>query len=133
MRNNVLSQALGRLFAVAENYPQLRASEGFVRLQDELSDIEEKIAVPRQVYNRNVPDVQQPHRRLPKRPGSQDIRLPRIGVLRRGRRRASGSAREFQPREGDDAAAGGSAGWLARGALCRTRPADSCLQPHRRQ
>ncbi len=54
--NNVLSQALGRLFAVAENYPQLRASEGFVRLQDELSDIEEKIAFARQFYNRNVLD-----------------------------------------------------------------------------
>jgi LemA protein len=54
--NNVLSQALGRLFAVAENYPQLRASEGFVRLQDELSDIEEKIAYARQFYNRNVLD-----------------------------------------------------------------------------
>jgi LemA protein len=54
--NNVLSQALGRLFAVAENYPQLRASEGFVRLQDELSDIEKKIAYARQFYNRNVLD-----------------------------------------------------------------------------
>jgi LemA protein len=54
--NNALTQALGRLFAVAENYPQLRASENFMALQKELSDIEEKIAYARQFYNRNVLD-----------------------------------------------------------------------------
>ena len=54
--NNMLTQALGRLFAVAENYPQLRASENFMDLQNELSDIEEKIAFARQFYNRNVAD-----------------------------------------------------------------------------
>jgi len=54
--NNMLSQALGRLFAVAEAYPQLRASENFMDLQNELSDIEEKIAFARQFYNRNVTD-----------------------------------------------------------------------------
>jgi LemA protein len=43
--------ALGRLFAVAEAYPQLRASENFRRLQDELTDTEDKIAAARRYYN----------------------------------------------------------------------------------
>jgi LemA protein len=54
--NNQLTQALRSLFAVAENYPELRASENFMALQRELSDIEEKIAYARQFYNRNVTD-----------------------------------------------------------------------------
>jgi LemA protein len=54
--NNMVTQALSHLFAVAENYPQLRASENFMNLQNELSDIEEKIAFARQFYNRNVSD-----------------------------------------------------------------------------
>jgi LemA protein len=54
--NNQLSQALRSLFAVAEAYPQLRASENFMALQNELTDIEEKIAYARQFYNRNVTD-----------------------------------------------------------------------------
>jgi len=51
---NVLTQALGRLFAVAENYPQLRATENFQQLQGQLSDTEQKIAISRQVYNDTV-------------------------------------------------------------------------------
>jgi LemA protein len=54
--NNQLTQALRSLFAVAENYPELRASENFMALQRELSDIEEKVAYSRQFYNRNVTD-----------------------------------------------------------------------------
>jgi LemA protein len=54
--NNQLTQALRSLFAVAEAYPQLRASENFMALQAELTDIEEKIAYARQFYNRNVTD-----------------------------------------------------------------------------
>lgn len=54
--NNMLTQTLRTLFAVAENYPQLRATENFQELQRELSDIEEKIAYARQFYNRNVLD-----------------------------------------------------------------------------
>ena len=54
--DNVLTGALRSLFAVAENYPQLRANENFLALQRELSDIEEKIAFARQFYNRNVMD-----------------------------------------------------------------------------
>src|SRR6266487_4875521 len=48
---NVLTQALGRLFAVAENYPQLRATENFQQLQSELTDTEDKIAAARRYYN----------------------------------------------------------------------------------
>ncbi len=51
---NVLTQALGRLFAVAENYPQLRATENFQQLQAQLSETEQNIAISRQVYNDTV-------------------------------------------------------------------------------
>ena len=54
--NNMLTGALRHLFAVAENYPQLQAAEGFRQLQTELSDIEVKIAFSRQFYNTNVLD-----------------------------------------------------------------------------
>jgi len=45
------NHVLGRLFAVAEAYPQLRASENFQRLQEELTDTEDKIAAARRYYN----------------------------------------------------------------------------------
>ena len=48
---NFLTAALGRLFAVAEDYPELRATENFQQLQAQLEDTEQKIAVSRQVYN----------------------------------------------------------------------------------
>ena len=54
--NMELSLVLGRLLAVAENYPQLRASENFKELQQELFDIEEKIAYARHFYNRITQD-----------------------------------------------------------------------------
>ena len=46
-----LTNALKSLFAVAENYPQLRASENFQKLQDELTDTEDKIQAARRFYN----------------------------------------------------------------------------------
>jgi LemA protein len=49
-----LSAALGRLFAVAEAYPDLKANQNFLSLQSELSDIENKIAYSRQFYNDTV-------------------------------------------------------------------------------
>ena len=52
--NNFLTQTLRSLFAVAEAYPELKANQNFLDLQNELSDIEEKIAYARQFYNRNV-------------------------------------------------------------------------------
>jgi len=54
--NNFLSDTLKSLFAVAENYPNLKASENFMGLQEELSDTENKIAYARQFYNSNVMD-----------------------------------------------------------------------------
>src|SRR3990167_7269439 len=49
--NNMLTGALKSLFAVAEAYPELKAQEGFINLQKELSDTEYKIAYSRQFYN----------------------------------------------------------------------------------
>jgi len=54
--NNMLSSTLKTLFAVAENYPQLKANENFMRLQEELSATENKIAFARQFYNDVVMD-----------------------------------------------------------------------------
>ena len=48
---NMLSGALKSLFAVAEAYPQLQASQNFMQLQNEMSDLESKIAFARQFYN----------------------------------------------------------------------------------
>ena len=50
----ILGQALGRLFAVAEAYPELKANESFLDLQGQLRDTEDKIAISRQVYNDTV-------------------------------------------------------------------------------
>ncbi len=50
----MISQALKRLFAVAEAYPQLRATENFQQLQSELTATEDKIAYARQFYNDTV-------------------------------------------------------------------------------
>jgi LemA protein len=52
--NEMLSAALGRLFAVAEAYPQLKASENFLRLQEDLTDTEDKISAARRYYNSTV-------------------------------------------------------------------------------
>jgi LemA protein len=50
----LVGQALGRLFALAEAYPQLRATENFQQLQAELANIEDQIAAARRIYNGNV-------------------------------------------------------------------------------
>jgi LemA protein len=51
---NMVTQAIGRLFAVAEQYPELRATENFQDLQAQLSETEGKIAISRQVFNDTV-------------------------------------------------------------------------------
>ncbi len=53
---NMLTSTLKTLFAVAENYPELKANENFMQLQDELSDTENKISSSRRFYNGNVRD-----------------------------------------------------------------------------
>lgn len=55
--DNMLTGALKSLFAVAESYPDLKASENFRQLQEELSDTETKVAASRQFYNTNVLDL----------------------------------------------------------------------------
>jgi LemA protein len=52
--DGMLNQALGRLFAVAEAYPNLKAQENFKLLQEQLEGIENKIAYSRQFYNQSV-------------------------------------------------------------------------------
>ena len=54
--NHQLDGALGRLLAVVENYPQLRSSENYLRLQDELAGTENRIAVERKRYNDALQD-----------------------------------------------------------------------------
>ncbi|MFH1172946.1 MAG: LemA family protein [bacterium] len=53
---NMLASTLKTLFAVAENYPDLKATQNFLQLQDELSDTENKIQAARRFYNGNVRD-----------------------------------------------------------------------------
>lgn len=54
--NNKLADTLKTLFAVSENYPNLKANENFLSLQEELTDTENKIAYARQFYNSTVMD-----------------------------------------------------------------------------
>src|SRR6202045_3704653 len=54
--NGQLDGALGRLLAIVENYPQLKSSENFLRLQDELAGTENRIAVERKRYNDAIQD-----------------------------------------------------------------------------
>ena len=62
---NEQSAALGRLLVVVENYPQLRSSESFNRLMDELSGTENRIAVERMRYNERVQDYNTSRRQFP--------------------------------------------------------------------
>jgi LemA protein len=57
--NNILTESLKSVFAIAENYPDLKASSNFNSLQSELSDIESKISYARQFYNNNVSSYNQ--------------------------------------------------------------------------
>jgi len=56
-KENMLSESLKSLFAVAESYPDLKASANFVELQRELTDTEDKIQAARRFYNGNVRDL----------------------------------------------------------------------------
>jgi LemA protein len=62
---NEQSAALGRLLVVVENYPQLRSSESFNRLMDELSGTENRIAVERMRYNERVQEYNVARRQFP--------------------------------------------------------------------
>ena len=60
-----LNGALGRLLAISENYPQLKSNENFLRLQDELSGTENRVAVARTDYNNAVNEYNTYIRRFP--------------------------------------------------------------------
>jgi LemA protein len=62
---NQQTSALGRLLAVVENYPQLRANEQFNRLMDELSGTENRIAVERMRYNERIQEYNTARRQFP--------------------------------------------------------------------
>jgi LemA protein len=63
--NQALTQGLGRLLAIVENYPELRSSESFRALQDQLEGTENRISVARQDYNAAVGDYNAYIRRFP--------------------------------------------------------------------
>lgn len=63
--NEELTGALNRLLVITENYPQLQASDQFIRLQDELAGTENRLAVSRQDYNNSVQEYNQTIRRFP--------------------------------------------------------------------
>ncbi|UCD06007.1 MAG: LemA family protein [candidate division WOR-3 bacterium] len=63
--NNMLTATLKSLFAVAENYPQLKANENFMKLQEELTATENKIAFARQFYNDVVMDYNATIQKVP--------------------------------------------------------------------
>ena len=62
---NELQTALKSIFALAENYPQLKANENFLQLQQELSAIEDKIAYSRQFYNDSILSYNNSVERIP--------------------------------------------------------------------
>lgn len=63
--DSVLSQGIGRLLAIAENYPQLQSSQNFRQLQDQLEGTENRISVARQDYNTAVGEYNSYIRRFP--------------------------------------------------------------------
>ena len=60
-----LQAALGRIFAIAENYPQLKSNENYMHLQTELSAIEDKVAYARQFYNDSILYLDNASQRFP--------------------------------------------------------------------
>jgi len=65
--NRELNSALSRLLMVVENYPQLKADKSFIRLQDELSGTENRLAVARRRYNTTVQDFNYSLKKIPDR------------------------------------------------------------------
>lgn len=61
----MLSAALGKLFALAEAYPDLKANTNFLQLQDELSDVENKISAARRFYNNSVQEYNTAREQFP--------------------------------------------------------------------
>ncbi len=84
--NGQLDSAFGRLLALTENYPQLRSSEQFMRLQDELSGTENRIGVARRRYKRLAANVQHLHSSVSQQRLGRHIRFPCERRVLRGQR-----------------------------------------------
>ena len=83
-----MGAALANLFAVAENYPDLKASQNFMELQKSLADIEDQVQLARRYYNGDRPELQHPDPVFSQQPDGLRLRLHHGGILRdRGRRR----------------------------------------------
>jgi LemA protein len=76
-QENALTAGLGRLLAVAEGYPQLKASENFLALQRQLAETEDRIAAARRFYNGNVRAL---NTRVEAFPSSVTARLMHVGM-----------------------------------------------------
>ena len=82
--NGQLDNALAKVLVLTENYPQLRSSDQFMRLQDELSGTENRIAVARKRYNRRAAGLQHVHPAVPQQHLGGLRRLPGEQCLLRG-------------------------------------------------
>ena len=92
---NQQSSALGRLLAVVENYPNLKANEQFNRLMDELSGTENRLAVERMRYNERMQEYNT-RGGVPVKHDGQGVRLQGIPVLHGAAGSASGAEGEFR-------------------------------------
>lgn len=78
-----LTAGLGRLLAIAENYPELKANENFIRLQDELAGTENRIGVARKRYNEDVKIYNTKIRQFPSSLFAGDIPVIGLGLKKR--------------------------------------------------
>ncbi len=83
---NALSGALKSLFAVSEAYPDLKANQNFLQLQEELTSTEDRIAYRAAVLQRQRPQLQQQDPGVPPQPAREHLQLREAPVLRRGTR-----------------------------------------------
>jgi len=84
--DGALTSSLGRLLAVAENYPELKSNQTMMQLSEELTSTENKVAFSRQAYNEKLPRV------VPPGDPGQHSGLRRRGLLRAGRSQPEGPA-----------------------------------------
>ena len=87
---NMLTGALKSLFAVSEAYPDLKANQNFLNLQEELTATEDRIAYARQFYNDTVLQLQHQDPDVPDEHHRRHVQLQRARVLRGRRRRHAG-------------------------------------------
>ena len=112
--NAELTQGLGRLLAIVENYPELRSSENFRALQDQLEGTENRISVARQDYNAAVGEYNAYIRRFPYNLTAKIFGSGHEGVLRGGAGGGGGA-------EGEVLTAAGTLN-KAKGAMLRYGP-----------